>query len=57
MAHFRVVSLGQGAEHLWAIERIDDEGTAAMLRQRFKAKHEAEAESLRLNLSDAEKDA
>jgi hypothetical protein len=55
MARYRVLNLGQGTEVLYGIERTDDEGTAILLRDRFKAKQEAETEALRRNLMEAEK--
>ena len=55
MARYRVLNLGQGTEPLYGIERTDDEGTAILLRDRFKAKSDAEAEALRRNILEAEK--
>ena len=55
MARYRVLNLGQGTEQLYGIERTDDEGTAILLRDRFKAKAEAEVEALRRNLVEAER--
>ena len=54
MARYRVLNLGQGTEPLYGIERTDDEGTAILLRNRYKTKQEAEVEALRRNLLEAE---
>ena len=55
MAHFRVVYAGHASEEFWAIERVDDDGLVAKLRQLFKVRQDAEAEAMRLNLLEAEK--
>ena len=53
MPHFHVIFAGSALEHFWGIESIDDEGSATLLRERFTAKQEAEAEALRMNLLEA----